>query len=147
MPRESRLKSSCNSVAFLLGCRPMEGLFERGVEEFNSRHFFEAHDVWEELWMETRGENRLFYQGLIQTAVGLYHCSNGNFKGASSQLCKAVAKLERYLPAYHGIETHALVGRVRKVLSTAEMLRDGGEGGFDEDSVPQIRWKDDEHHM
>ncbi|MEK9139339.1 MAG: DUF309 domain-containing protein [Bacteroidota bacterium] len=55
----------------------MQELFERGVEEFNSQRFFEAHDTWEELWRETTGPQRLFYQGLIQTAVGFYHIREG----------------------------------------------------------------------
>lgn len=71
----------------------MEGLFERGVEEFNGQFFFEAHDTWEELWMQTTGPHRLFYQGLIQVSVGFYHLSNGNYKGACSQFGKALAKL------------------------------------------------------
>jgi len=121
----------------------MEGLFERGVEEFNTRHFFEAHDTWEELWMETRGSNRLFYQGLIQTAVGFYHFSNGNVKGAYSQLEKALKKLDQYLPAYHGIDTHLLVDRVREFLHQAELLRNGGAGMFDESRIPQIQWSEE----
>ena len=124
----------------------MEGLFARGVEEFNSRHFFEAHDTWEELWMDTRGRNKLFYQGLIQTAVGFYHFSHGNFKGASSQLDKAIVKLEQYLPAYHGVDTQQFVGRVRESLCEAEALRDGAAGAFDEGSVPQIQWREYEHN-
>jgi len=117
----------------------MEGLFERGIEEFNKQFFFEAHDTWEELWMETTGSHRLFYQGLIQTAVGFYHLSNENYKGACSQFGKALAKLDQYLPDYHGIETQQLVDRVRECLSDTQALRDTGTGRFDERKIPQIQ--------
>jgi predicted metal-dependent hydrolase len=120
----------------------MEGLFERGVTEFNGQFFFEAHDTWEELWMETTGSHRLFYQGLIQTAVGFYHLSNENYKGASSQFGKALAKLEEYLPAYHGIETQQLVDRVREFLKNTEQLRDGAIGQSGQLTIPQIRWSE-----
>ena len=63
------------------------------------------------------GPDRLFYQGLIQTAVGLYHMTNGNLRGARSQFGKALDKLERYLPAYHGIDTGHLVQGVRACLA------------------------------
>ena len=53
----------------------MDARFLKGIEEFNRRFFFEAHDLWEEVWVETVGDHRLFYQGLIQTAVGFYHLS------------------------------------------------------------------------
>ena len=117
----------------------MEGLFERGIEEFNKRYFFEAHDTWEELWMETTGSHRLFYQGLIQTAVGFYHLGNGNYKGSSSQFAKALAKLEQYLPAYHGIDTEDLVVRVRACLHEVEQLKAGLTDKFDETRIPLIQ--------
>lgn len=116
----------------------MKGLFERGLEEFNNKSFFEAHDTWEELWRETAGSHRLFYQGLIQTAVGFYHLSNKNYKGACSQFGKALAKLENYMPAYQAIDTQLLVDRLRQCLNDAVVLRDGGAESFDETRIPQI---------
>jgi len=120
----------------------MEVLFERGVEEFNGQFFFEAHDTWEELWRETTGHNKLFYQGLIQTTVGFYHLSNENYKGACSQFGKALAKLEGYLPAHHGVETQLLVDRLRECLGTAELLRDGEAIQFDRSRIPQIQFSE-----
>ncbi len=117
----------------------MEDLFQRGTEEFNRQYFFEAHDLWEELWMETTGGDRLFYQGLIQTAVGFYHLSNENYKGACSQFGKALAKLEQYLPAYHGISTQQLVDRVRECLHDVELLKAGQATSFDEAKIPLIQ--------
>ena len=117
----------------------MEELFRRGIEEFNTRYFFEAHDTWEELWMETTGRERLFYQGLIQTAVGFYHLTNGNARGGCSQLGKALAKLEQYLPAFHGIDTAHLVGCIRECLQEAEGLRDRGSGSMGQSRIPRIR--------
>jgi uncharacterized protein len=53
-----------------------------GIVLFNRGDFFEAHEVWESLWMESSGPERAFYQGLIQAAVGLCHFCNGNVRGA-----------------------------------------------------------------
>jgi hypothetical protein len=53
-----------------------------GVLFFNDHDFFEAHEVWEDLWAESHGDERRFYQGLIQAAVGLFHFGNGNLGGA-----------------------------------------------------------------
>jgi hypothetical protein len=53
-----------------------------GVLFFNARDFFEAHEVWEDLWAESHGDERKFVQGLIQAAVGLFHFSGGNLGGA-----------------------------------------------------------------
>src|SRR6202790_3294913 len=48
----------------------------------NRGDFFEAHEVWEDLWMKTAGPDKRFYQSLIQAAVGLLHFCNGNVRGA-----------------------------------------------------------------
>jgi uncharacterized protein len=53
-----------------------------GIVLFNRGDFFEAHEVWEDLWTEAAGPERPFYQGLIQAAVGLCHFCNGNLRGA-----------------------------------------------------------------
>jgi hypothetical protein len=54
-----------------------------GIVLFNEGDFFEAHEVWEDLWSEAHGNERRFYQGLIQAAVGLCHFGNGNLGGAA----------------------------------------------------------------
>src|SRR5262249_41641139 len=53
-----------------------------GVLLFNEGAYFEAHEVWEDLWAEAHGDERRFFQGLIQAAVGLCHFGNGNLGGA-----------------------------------------------------------------
>jgi hypothetical protein len=53
-----------------------------GILFFNQRDFFEAHEVWEDLWAASAGPERRFYQGLIQAAVALHHFGNGNLRGA-----------------------------------------------------------------
>src|SRR4051794_12099635 len=53
------------------------------VQLFNAGEFFLAHEVWEDLWAESHGDTRRFYQGLIQAAVGLCHFANGNLRGAA----------------------------------------------------------------
>ena len=53
-----------------------------GILLFNAQDFFEAHELWEDLWSEGHGNERKFFQGLIQAAVGLCHFSNGNHGGA-----------------------------------------------------------------
>src|SRR5690242_1226924 len=53
-----------------------------GIALFNQREYFEAHEVWEDLWQDASGNDRLFYQGLIQCAVSLEHMKRGNAAGA-----------------------------------------------------------------
>ncbi len=116
----------------------MSERFLKGVEQFNRQFFFEAHDTWEELWMETSGPERLFYQGLIQLAAGMYHLCNRNLKGARSQLSKSLAKLEQYLPEFRAVDTATLVASVRKCLGEAQRVQPGELPACDESSIPQL---------
>ena len=68
-------------------------LLGEGVKFFNAGSYFEAHEVWEDLWRETAGPVRRFYQGLIQAAVAMHHLERGNLAGARSQLSKSLANL------------------------------------------------------
>lgn len=76
-----------------------------GVLLFNRRDFFEAHEVWESLWLSADvGEDRRFVQGLIQAAVGLYHFSTGNLRGAKKLYGTARAYMEVYPSPHLGLE-------------------------------------------
>lgn len=61
---------------------PYDPRYLAGILFFNAQDYFEAHEVWEDLWAESHGDERRFYQGLIQAAVGLFHFGGGNLGGA-----------------------------------------------------------------
>lgn len=75
-----------------------------GILFFNARDFFEAHEVWESLWIESAGAERRFYQGLIQAAVALYHFGNGNVRGALKLYRTGRAYMEGLPSAYRGLD-------------------------------------------
>jgi len=103
----------------------MSRLLDEGIIFFNAGHYFEAHEVWEDLWRETSGDLRLFYQGLIQTAVGLYHLSRGNMIGARAQLSKAIPKLDERCGRAAAIDAVALQRVLRKVLDELDVASPG----------------------
>jgi len=70
-----------------------------GIEHFNARRYFDAHEVWEEIWLRSSGDAKVLYQMLIQAAVGLYHYERGNARGARGMHANVVDKLER-LPSF-----------------------------------------------
>src|SRR5580700_943856 len=75
-----------------------------GVRLFNEQEFFECHEVLEELWSETLGDEKKFYQGLIQAAVALFHFGNENLGGARKLYESTRTNLERYRPWYLGLD-------------------------------------------
>lgn len=61
--------------------------FNRGLRLFNTAEFYDAHEVWEDVWRPLPPSmEKKFLQGLIQIAVGLHHHSTGNTVGALSLL-------------------------------------------------------------
>jgi len=80
--------------------KPTANFFEEGINLFNEGKFFECHEAWEALWNRSSGDEKLFYQGLIQLAVAILHAQRGNLTGATSLYAKASAKLD-HLPREH----------------------------------------------
>src|SRR5271169_700619 len=95
---------------------------QHGIELFNAGSFFDAHEVLEDAWRETHGEEKKFLQALIQAAVGLHHHSTGNIAGARSLLARASRKLADYPAAYCEI---ALEGLRRALEEWIASLADG----------------------
>lgn len=100
-------------------------LFDRGVALFNAGRFFECHEVWEELWKPASGEERVFYQGLIQAAAAILHAERGNLRGAASTYAKARAKLDNLGREYKGIALEGLRTALAEFFTQA--LAGGGE--------------------
>lgn len=76
-----------------------------GVLLFNQHEYFAAHEVWENLWLDSGiGEDRRFVQGLIQAAVGLYHFGNENLRGALKLYRSSRAYMERYPSPHLGLD-------------------------------------------
>ncbi|MEX2190551.1 MAG: DUF309 domain-containing protein [Bacteroidota bacterium] len=116
----------------------MDDRFHKGLDVFNSRDYFEAHEVWEDLWHEYRETDRTFLQGLIQIAAGLYHLDCGNMRGARSQLSKGIQKLEPYRPLHKGVDISALMNAINICLSQMASVENGEHQSFDLTLLPQI---------
>jgi predicted metal-dependent hydrolase len=75
-----------------------------GILFFNEREFFEAHEVWEDLWADIPGPERRFIQGLIQAAVGLYHFGNSNLRGARKLYQTSSAYMQPFGDRHLGLD-------------------------------------------
>lgn len=77
-----------------------------GIVLFNQGDFFEAHEVWEALWMDTAGPDKKFYQALIQAAVGLCHFCNGNVRGALKLYRSSKDYMSKYPSPHYGLDIY-----------------------------------------
>jgi predicted metal-dependent hydrolase len=118
-----------------------------GILFFNQHDFFEAHEVWEALWMDCAGPERRFYQGLIQAAVGLFHFGNGNVRGAAKLYHTSRAYMEPYGSPYLGLDSAAFWRQMERCF--APLLADPNPERAlrpDEELIPAIRLDPEPSH-
>jgi predicted metal-dependent hydrolase len=72
---------------------PLTARLEAGRAAFDRGEFFEAHELWEDVWRELAGEDRRFVQGLIQIAAGRHHLRNGRSRPGTRLLAKGMEKI------------------------------------------------------
>ena len=78
-----------------------------GILFFNQQDYFEAHEVWENLWMDCAGTERQFYKALIHAAVALHHFSNGNLRGALKLFHSGRDYMKPHGDRYKGLQVPA----------------------------------------
>jgi predicted metal-dependent hydrolase len=113
----------------------------KGVEEFNNHRFFECHETLEEIWLEEHGEDRLFYQGLIQVAAGYLKWEQGVLIGAIKLWQRGLEKLEGYPGVHLGVDLASLVAATRVNLNAVQVAEARG-GDAVELAVPVLLWVD-----
>jgi len=114
-------------------------LYLKGIEHFNACDFFEAHEVWEELWKEYSGELRLFYKGLIQAAVALHHFGNGNIRGARKVYNSSRNYIAQYGPNCCGLDVERFLGEFDACFAAvAQSTEEYPEIEIDPELIPEI---------
>jgi hypothetical protein len=106
------------------GLPPYLDAYLEGVRLFNAGHYYDAHEVLEELWRTCAKESpeRLFYQALIQIAAACLHRERGRWRPALLQYGRAMDKLARITSAHFlGMD---LAGLKAVLRATFEPLRD-----------------------
>jgi predicted metal-dependent hydrolase len=108
--------------------------FAEGIRLFNQGNFFEAHEVWEEIWKKTDREEKIFYQGIIQAAAALVHVQRGNYKGALSIYFKSRPKLARFSGAWMEIDLEKFRSQLSQYF---DQLRTVASAGRSQSSAAQ----------
>ena len=106
-----------------------------GITLFNEKRFWEAHEAWESIWLENRGEERRFLQGLIQLAAAYHHVRRGTHRGAIRLFAAALEKLETYPPGYLRIDRVSAVEAAH--VHRARLLQEQKIG---DDQYPKLRY-------
>ena len=119
------------------GDAPPAGLL-RGVEQFNERAYFEAHETLEELWNAEPDVCRVLYKGILQVGVGCYHLLRANQRGAALKLRSGADYLEPFAPRCMGVEVERLIADARRLLAAVEAADADGLARIDQNLLPII---------
>ncbi|HLG14413.1 MAG TPA: DUF309 domain-containing protein [Blastocatellia bacterium] len=109
-----------------------------GIRLFNAARYYDAHEVWEEAWLRSSGEAKLFYQMLIQAAVGLHHYERGNVRGARGMYRKVIEKVAQLPAVLMSLDISEFSREFRQFF--AKLIEEGDEAAPAADTPrPRIR--------
>jgi uncharacterized protein len=112
--------------------------FAEGIRLFNQGNFFDAHDLWEQEWKIAEGEEKLFYQGIIQAAAALLHVQRGNYAGALSVYLKSWPKLARFPAVWMGIELGQFRCELRRYFAPLRYSSDAPSRSYQRAVAEQV---------
>jgi predicted metal-dependent hydrolase len=79
----------------------MNARLREGINLFNQRRFFEAHETWEILYQDAEKNDKPFLEGLIQLSAACRLIDDfGEIKGPVKLIYQALIRFENYQPAY-----------------------------------------------
>src|SRR2546421_157748 len=116
-------------------------LYYDGITLFNEREFFDAHEVWEDIWHMAFGLKFEFYQGMIQCAVALEHYRRSNPRGVVSLFASYNRHFKDVPKTFMGLDVEDFLVRMKQALSpvlSADRLPGKGEISLDASSAPKI---------
>ena len=117
----------------------LTGVLKQAALLWHHRLFFEFHEILEGIWMDWRGSERSFLQGLIQLGVAFYHIQRNNYSGAMSMFRYGRAKVEPHSPHYCGVELKRFLDRIEKCREALKRLGPDRCPDFDWRLVPPLQ--------
>lgn len=89
---------------------------EHAGVQFNQGRFWQCHETLEDLWRTTPYPLRHYYHGVIKVAVGFYHLSKHNRRGAASKLSEGLRLIKVFTPEFLGLDVEGLYSETSRWL-------------------------------
>jgi predicted metal-dependent hydrolase len=109
---------------------------QKGVELFNKRKYWEAHEALEQAWLEETGPSRHLYKGILQAGVTYLQIERRNFIG----MAKMYERCRKWLAPWPEVCRGIKIGQLRK--DVALIILAAGELGPDRlDKIDQVLFR------
>ncbi|MDX1584185.1 MAG: DUF309 domain-containing protein [Thermoanaerobaculia bacterium] len=103
-------------------------LLLEGIERFNAGRFWDAHESWETIWLNSTDPTRRFLQGMIQLAAAFHHFKRGTLSGGIRLTEAAESKLSDFPLSHMGIDRGFAMKRAREArLWASEQIGAGND--------------------
>ena len=117
--------------------------FLEGIQHFNSRRFWEAHEAWETLWLAAESDLEQFLQGLIQIAAAYHHVQRGTYRGAPRLFAAGLNRLEAFPLMHCGVDRSDVDAAARKHRDWLETRSAAPNEPLSESEYPKLRVPDE----
>lgn len=108
-----------------------------GIERFNNRQFWFAHEAFEDAWNAESAPVREFYRGVLQLSVVCFHLRKGNLRGAQKVYERSQKWLQPFPEICQGVELARFQREMAAVMAESERL--GAERLAEFDNYPTIQ--------
>ncbi len=127
-----------NSASPTVPLAAQSAWFARGLDAYAAGDYFEAHELWEEIWRDLPDNpERQFLQGLIQVAAAMHKAiAQRKPAPAARLLARALLRLREAPDGYRGLQVARLVAEADRARHTLAGLRD--DTPLDPSLVPAI---------
>ena len=101
---------------------PLPPAVKRGLELFDARRYWHAHEALEEAWRAERAPIRDLYRGILQAGVTYLHIQRRNYRGAVKVYRRASRYLAQYPAQCCGIDVAQLRSDLDAAIEEIERL-------------------------
>jgi predicted metal-dependent hydrolase len=132
---------ACYTAAMTEDCAgPLHPKAVEGLQLFNERKFFQAHEALEEAWIHEKGEIRNLYKGILQVGVTYLHIMNGNYDGAIKVHHRSLKWIKDWPDLCRGIYVEKIRQDLEVVMKEVEKLGKEHINEFDLSLLKPVKW-------
>ncbi len=113
----------------------------RGLELFNARQYWRAHEALEEAWKAETGEIRHMYRGILQVGVAYLHVERRNYAGALKLYHRSRRWLDPFPDRCRGVDLARLRLDLERVIAEVRRLGPERLGEFNLALLQPVVWE------
>ena len=113
--------------------------FLTAIDLFNKRLFWEAHEVFEDVWRLQEGDVKKLAQGFVQAAAAFSYIEKRRYESILYLFDKSIEKLSSTIDILPGVNINDLIEAMKKAKQEAQRHGESELEKFDSSLYPSIK--------